>query len=461
MGELLQATEWMIWILAGVGIGSATIATIIAAKRMPQLAFYWRKGLHVVALLLCALAIEWTAVYVDVLGVVLLSAGLGLLVLLRYGYLHLGSDDSYGIGLFAVALGVLLLTGIFDKAVIVTAALVLGLADAAAGVIGYASRARTWIPLRESKSLIGSATFLLVALLLMIWRHGGLVDIPIVLVSIAAILTAAEMLSARGSDNLSVPLTTAALIQSGEEGFLSDQYLWLLVIGAGVFVVVMRRLSWLTSGGILAALLLAALIVVVLPIQYLLVPVAFLGIGSLLSKVQRGADHDRTGRDAVQVLSNGLPAMIVLLAYAVLQRECLVVLYVLSFSVALTDTISSEVGRRLGGVPFDILRWCRVPVGLSGGVSLVGTLAGFVGALLLPLFVLHEGLATYGMVVLLSFLGMLIDSMIGSLLQAKYQVDGDLSDQGYTIVSGISWVDNNMVNLLSITATLLVALVLL
>lgn len=58
------------------------------------------------------------------------------------------------------------------------------------------------------------------------------------------------------------------------------------------------------------------------------------------------------------------------------------------------------------------------------------------------------------------FGGMLLDSILGSVLQAKYRVAGQLSESGTRdqLVSGLYWCNNDWVNLMSISLMVLLCL---
>ena len=55
-----------------------------------------------------------------------------------------------------------------------------------------------------------------------------------------------------------------------------------------------------------------------------------------------------------------------------------------TLAAATADTWATEVGTLAGGTPRSIRTLRPVPAGTSGGVSVVGTLASVLGALLLP-----------------------------------------------------------------------------
>jgi len=83
------------------------------------------------------------------------------------------------------------------------------------------------------------------------------------------------------------------------------------------------------------------------------------------------------GRDYVQVLCNGLPYAFLAAFAENLPLESLILMSV-SIAIATSDTWSSEIGMYFRGTTIDILKLRKQPPGISGGISGVGTLGGFV-----------------------------------------------------------------------------------
>ncbi|MBL7728206.1 MAG: DUF92 domain-containing protein, partial [Dinghuibacter sp.] len=126
-----------------------------------------------------------------------------------------------------------------------------------------------------------------------------------------------------------------------------------------------------------------------------------------------------------------------------------------------------EAGGYWKGRTVDILSFKKVSPGLSGGISWPGTLAGMAGAALLAgvtswAFGLGTGL--FLAIGAAGVAGMLLDSVLGSVLQRKYQLPGgtivEEAQPGAVLIKGKNWCSNDMVNILStaITTALFVAL---
>ncbi|WP_116126975.1 DUF92 domain-containing protein [Lewinella sp. IMCC34183] len=239
----------------------------------------------------------------------------------------------------------------------------------------------------------------------------------------------------------------------------------LYLILALAFAVVTVRRSSLSPGGALAAGILAGTVIATVGAVWLVPLFVFFFSSLLISKVlpvtdDAGDAKDRQPRDAVQVLCNG--GVYGLVALLGLPPALLLVV----MATAAADTWASEIGKYFRQPTYDILRLRPVPPGLSGGVSVSGTLAGAAGAAVVaalgPWLVADFGTAAWLTVTALGFGGMVADSVLGAGLQARYRhPDGQLSDRpnrGARQVGGLRWMTNDVVNLIAILLTTLLAL---
>jgi len=112
----------------------------------------------------------------------------------------------------------------------------------------------------------------------------------------------------------------------------------------------------------------------------------------------------------------------------------------------------------------------RVPVGLSGGVSVIGTLASFVAAFAFPLISLAFGAIDERMLLIAAvsaFAGAIFDSFLGSVFQAKYKCRecGIITEKNEHCgiaterTSGISHITNDTVNVLSCLFSAVLAII--
>ena len=100
-----------------------------------------------------------------------------------------------------------------------------------------------------------------------------------------------------------------------------------------------------------------------------------------------------------------------------------------SFAAKLADTFGSEIGKRFGKNTFLITNFKRVQKGTEGGISLEGTLASFIGAVLMSYLMMLLGFILsvdqFLIVIISGFIATIFESIIG----AKYQEICKLSNE--------------------------------
>jgi uncharacterized protein (TIGR00297 family) len=162
-------------------------------------------------------------------------------------------------------------------------------------------------------------------------------------------------------------------------------------------------------------------------------------------KQQLGVAEDERGRNAAQVAANlgvaGLGAAVGLTHPP--PDTLYAVVVVAALAEATADTLASELGEVLGGLPVLVTTLRRVTPGTDGAISLTGTVAGTSGAILVVLVAvstlglrlgdaLAAGLGAVG--------GLFVDSLLGATAER------------------LGWLNNDAVNFLSTLAASLIAL---
>lgn len=136
-------------------------------------------------------------------------------------------------------------------------------------------------------------------------------------------------------------------------------------------------------------------------------------------------------------------------------------LYLSAVSVVCSDTWSTEIGTWKKWPAYNILNFHGMDQGLSGGVSVAGTLAGAAGAIIIALsgFVLIRfNLNDFVVIIISGILGNIIDSILGSSIQVKNKcrVCGSILESGFhcntstVYFKGIRLIDNDAVNFISV-----------
>ena len=195
-------------------------------------------------------------------------------------------------------------------------------------------------------------------------------------------------------------------------------------------------------------------------------------IGKLSKKI-RGLDriHKKGGRrDAVQVLANGGAALAAMLIHAFDSSPVYLAVFTACLAEACSDTWASEIGVLSKSEPVSILTFTKVPKGLSGGVSLLGTCSAMLSSILYGIFAFscYDGinLSLVMVVIFSSFAGVMTDSVLGATLQAHFydekediitEHSRDREGNALKLVRGLRFMDNDMVNLTSNIITFVLA----
>jgi uncharacterized protein (TIGR00297 family) len=415
-----------------------------------------RKLLHFTAITTCAWAIAHFENRVFLACTFLLFFFI-LLGVIKNGWMQVNDYKTYGIAFFPLAFAVLLFIPLFSNFIIVYAVLILGISDALAGIGGeYFGRQKITF-LFEKKSWVGFAVFYFSALLIALFYFNDLSLHGMLLCLLLSLLTAiTELFSYRGSDNFTVPVFTAAwalLLLHNDSHQLQSLLLAALLFAA--FTTVAQYKKWLTVSGAVAACWVALLLYASGGYKAFIAPGIFLVSGSLLSKLNP-TQKEKDGRNAIQVFANGIIGIIFMLCYAASQQTIYLITAIVSFSISMADSTSSELGVFFKGNTFDILTFKKTAIGLSGGISLQGTIAGLLGAMLISgaaSYSYHFSIPVFIVITLAGFAGMLADSILGSWLQIKYKrANGSVSDDpedDAQKIKGFNWCTNDTVNILS------------
>ncbi len=204
----------------------------------------------------------------------------------------------------------------------------------------------------------------------------------------------------------------------------------LVLIALGIWIYKQRILD---SGGTLMAVFMGGLIIYLAGFPWFVLLLVFLAVGYGATKYKFDykeslsvAEADKGRRSATNVLATGLvPMFFALLWYADGAKDLIYVAgYIAAVATVTGDTLSSEIGVLSKKHPVLITTLERVPPGTDGGVSLLGELAGILGALLIGIFAWFFGiipsLASSILYALIGgVIGFHVDSLLGAVLERK------------------------------------------
>lgn len=198
--------------------------------------------------------------------------------------------------------------------------------------------------------------------------------------------------------------------------------------------------------------------------------VAFFGTSVLLSRYGRRRKHalvdiGKTGaRDTWQVLANGGVATICAIGWSFDRTDTAGIWFVAfagAYAAATADTWGTEIGTLVRGQPRSIVTGEPVATGLSGGVSLAGTIAESLGAALIAFVAISvadrpDRLVDIAVPVFLGGgLGAIVDSLLGATLQERRscpacgrecETNPHHCGTPTRLARGLGWMTNDAVN---------------
>jgi uncharacterized protein (TIGR00297 family) len=159
------------------------------------------------------------------------------------------------------------------------------------------------------------------------------------------------------------------------------------VVFAGVVALLAWRAGALTRSGAIAAFVVGTLTYGAGTIGFTLILLAFFVSSVVLSRFGRArkralTDVGKAGaRDAMQVLANGGVATLFAAGFGFTHDVRWAIAFAGAYAAATADTWATEIGTLARSTPRSIVGFKPIATGLSGGVTLPGTLAEIAGAL--------------------------------------------------------------------------------
>jgi uncharacterized protein (TIGR00297 family) len=266
----------------------------------------------------------------------------------------------------------------------------------------------------------------------------------------------AESMDTKADDNILVPvvgggvLWLATLVDplaslAGANGWLVGLAITVPITGVAYSVRAVDR--WGAVVGVLLATVLYAY--AGWPGLLMLGGVMVLGMGVTrmghVRKEALGVAEGRGGRRGVgSVVANaGAGVAFAFLAAATPYSEAFTIAMVAAFATALFDTTATEVGQAFGRRHVLVTTWRAVPEGTTGGVSVVGTMAGFVGATVLVGVGWSMGLiagAAVLAIIIGAFCGSTLESFLGAMMGKGSRTDHHLRNLANTVAgAGVAW----------------------
>lgn len=455
------------------------LAVLFELSWRKQLIPQWlaRKFLHITAVGACAIVPLYLS-SLQLLSYLVLGFEIILVYVVGSGKLFAETEGrkSWGIALFPIPYLVLLILFENERILIFLPMIILAISDALACILGTVAAKKHFNLSGDKKSIIGSSAFFVSALVLLMsfWNYSEInLEFIIICSIISMVLSILEALGSKGRDNLLVPSGAALLIYiEMHHPFAISEYLF-LIASLVIFVFAVLKMRWLEISGALSAALLGFFVwrfagwLFLVPLAWFLLSSSL--IGRLLKSSHDSGFEKKHGkaRDWVQVLSNSWLFLLLAILVGILPEfsDSIIPKLYAVMAIATADTWASEIGGKLSNNVVYLYNFKKHPKGISGGLSLSGTLAGLAGAmstaLIAYIFGHAENLNEILLITIIGFSGMLFDSILAAFLQqrhhnSKLNIYSDEARESFIYEKGYRILTNDQVNLISICLALVI-----
>ena len=309
------------------------------------------------------------------------------------------------------------------------ALLLLTISDTAANLTGTIIKRNFYFRItKERKSLFGLIAFALTAWgIFYLFLPDSLFSNKFYLIFLILASANFELISFRGSDNLSIPLGTALIFISGNL-FQPERLIFLIItiiiLATGSYL--LYRWKFLTRNGSLSAYLLGIYLFCIMGINWA-IPVIFFFTGSVIfTKIHASVNQKKTAisqpRNSWQVIANSLAAIVFSVFYFWSTQSIFIFLFIASVAAVTADTWASEIGPVFNRRCLSLANLKTGKAGISGGISVAGSLAAFLGALSVAvlsyyLFFNELNIRMILIITLSGFFASFTDSILGAFFE--------------------------------------------
>ena len=479
----------------GMALGFVTVIFLflgsaeILLKRLNVHPNTTRRIVHILVGILVSFSPFLFSSVIPVITIALLFTAINYLAMFKSKFdgIHSTERRSYGTVYFPISFAILSIW-FWDKdpAILITAMYIMTFGDPIAGWVGeYSKNRRVYTLWFDEKSFQGTFAMFIISYItvfvsILMYRTlfastPSLSYLALTSFFVAIFAAVAESVSREGSDNLSVPLGSAFIMDilfNGSSALQNQLMFWIVITTATAWLVYKMRL--LSLSGAVGAWILGSIIFGIGGLMWALPLIFFFVSSSLFSKMGQKHKHilhdiyeksDR--RDIFQVFANGGVGLVSTLIFYFTGNILWYYVYLASLAAATADTWATELGVFSPWNPRSIINFSEVLPGSSGGISPYGLLGAFAGSFLLSLLGLMSmrphliQLIDFNLALILltqsGFVASLIDSLAGATIQAQYRCPSckkitekqtHCSDQVCILVRGNTKINNDIVNTL-------------
>lgn len=248
---------------------------------------------------------------------------------------------------------------------------------------------------------------------------------------------------------------------------------------AAVVAFISFRVRFLTKSGSIATFVLAGFIFGLGGIKWSVPIMTFFILSSILSKLRKKKNEEvemyfeKSGvRDHMQVMANGGLGGILVIINAFNPDPFFYLIYISTLSAVCADTWATEIGTWKKAATYNVITWKPVEQGVSGGISIRGTIGAALGSFAIALsgiLWINQNYVQYVLLVICAgLIGSIFDSILGATIQAqnKCSVCNKITEKNIHCgvesnhYVGYEWINNDMVNFFSGLAGAVVIIIL-
>ena len=379
--------------------------------------------------------------------------------------------ESYGTIYFPLSYSLIVLFFWEESNFVMTSLLILSISDPIAGYmgekLGSSREFKIWY---DKKTFHGTLTFFLLTIIILslsifYLEEYNLVQSILFILIISIFTTVSEIMSIKGSDNLSIPLISILMMIALEEKFIYQQESIVIIILMSKLILMTitlylsLKIGALSLSGFFGASIMGCLLLLYgIPFHFILLASFFILSSCLNIFIKKliNLKTKHSQRNVVQVICNGgVPLLICIISYFH-QSLFFNYLFAASVATAMSDTWATEFGKLSKVRPITIASLKKVSHGLSGGVTFIGTIGSLIGSCIIGFLAYNlisvEKYLIFG-IILCGFLGSIFDSILGDKLQGKYKtISGKIIEKpenNSIIISGHGLINNDVVNLIA------------
>jgi uncharacterized protein (TIGR00297 family) len=345
-------------------------------------------------------------------------------------YIHVTGESSWGTLFYPVGiLSSFLLLYNMPLHYFQITLLFLAVSDTVANMGGYlvSSNPRFRI-LSEKKTALGIAGFVLTSFLVgLLLLPGSGTEYIFFLVLTVVCATHFEIISHRGSDNLAIPLGTALFFLASHDKNINSLWLTGVILCMGFTSVILYKKGVLTRKGSIGAHVLGIYLFGICGwIWGVLVAFFFISSVALtrINNLSKRKGYHFGQRNIWQVMANILIAVVVSILYLISDQKVFIMFFISAVAAVTADTWASEAGPLFQRKCFSLSNMQTAPAGVSGGISMAGSMAAFVGSLSVSCIgwtLFFSGFDTKRVLILAlsGLLASFVDSVLGAFLEPR------------------------------------------